>query len=299
MRKVRVFINPKSGVSSAVGAVEKVLTRTWDVDGIALTYQISKDVEDGRRKTRRAIEEGVDTVLVVGGDGMVNSIGGELIGSSVALGVIPAGSGNGFARHFGIPLTPAAAARALKRAQRRAIDVGTVNGRPFFVTCSLAWDGALVRTFDRSPVRGVLPYVFAAAYEYLGYEPQPFTVSVDDQPPRAFPDPVVFTIANLTQYGGGARIAPSARADDGLLELVTVAQRDAAMVLPNLGKLFDGRIDTVPQVTTLHFSRMVVRRARPAPIQFDGELTDAPEEVDVRVLPKALTVLEPADRQNT
>lgn len=293
MRKVRVFINPKSGVSNAVGSIERVLTSTWDVDGIELTYQISKDVEDGRRKTRRAIEEGVDTILVVGGDGMVNSIGSELIGSPVALGVIPAGSGNGFARHFNIPLQPEPAAQALAKAKRRTIDVGTMNGRPFLVTCSLAWDGALVRTFDRSPVRGILPYVFAAVYEYLGYAPQPFEVVVDDEPARTFPDPVVFTIANLTQFGGGARIAPSAHADDGMLELVTVAQRDAPMVLPNLGKLFDGRIDTVPQVTTLRFSRMKVRRAKPGPVQLDGELLEAPAEVELGVLPKALNVLTP------
>lgn len=154
-----------------VGAIYRALEQGWDLPSLDLTLQISQTAEDGRAKVRRAVEEGVDTVLVVGGDGMVSTMGAVLVGSDVALGVVPAGSGNGFARHFGIPLEPAKAIRALARAERRRIDVGTVNERPFFVTCGMAWDAALARSFAKSPFRGVLPYVFSGAYELLGYVP--------------------------------------------------------------------------------------------------------------------------------
>ncbi|MBN1268766.1 MAG: diacylglycerol kinase family lipid kinase [Kiritimatiellae bacterium] len=292
-RRVRVLINPKSGVWWSFGQMQEVLERCWDMPGVDLSYQFSNSKEDGQAKARRALDDGVDTILVVGGDGMVNSIGSVLVGHDVALGVIPAGSGNGFARHFGIPLNPEGAARALVDAERRRIDVGTANGRPFFVTCSMAWDGSLVRHFEKSPVRGVLPYVLAAAYELFEYESQSFEVVLDGAVLETYADPLVFTVANLTQFGGGAQIAPTAQPDDGYLELIVMLQRNAAKLLANLNRLFDGTINQLPEVRTRRFKQLEVRRERPAPIQVDGELVEADADVGVALLPRALTVLAP------
>lgn len=293
IRKVRTFFSPRSGLARMTGAIHRELEACWDVPGIDLTFQVSRNAEDGRIKAQRAVEDGVDTVLVVGGDGMVSTVGSALVGSPVALGVIPGGSGNGFARHFGIPLVPQRAVRVLASAERQSIDVGTINGRPFFVTCSMAWDAALVKSFERSPVRGILPYVFSGAYEFLGFEPQPLTVTFDGKETVTFADPMVFTLANLTQYGGGARIAPQACPDDGFLELVVMSHQDAPLLFANILKLFGGTIDKLPAVTTRRFQRLEVRRPNATPIQVDGELVDEPSVVTVKVLPKALQVLVP------
>jgi YegS/Rv2252/BmrU family lipid kinase len=272
-----------------VSAVDKY----WNSADCDLSYQFSRSVEDGKEKTRRAIADGADTILVVGGDGMVNSIGSELVGTDVALGVIPAGSGNGFARHFGIPLNIGHAAEALYRARRQWIDVGTANGRPFFVTCGMAADAELVRRFEKSPVRGVLPYVFAAAYELFEYHPQPFSVTLDGDETMNFNDVLVFTVANLTQFGGGARIAPHACPDDGHLEMVVVQRQDIARFVAGISRLFSGTIDKLPGVVMRRFQRLDVHRQKPAAIQVDGELVEAPAEVTVRVRRKALQVLVP------
>jgi diacylglycerol kinase (ATP) len=286
-------MNPRAGITSPLQSVVTALGDHWDRPGIDLSFQLSRSVEDGRGKASRAVAAGVDTIIVVGGDGMIHSIGSVLVGTDVALGVIPTGSGNGFARHFAIPLRPEEAAACLARARRVQIDVGHANGEPFFVTCSMAWDAAIVRTFEKSPVRGIWPYVFAAVYEYFEYRPQPFEALIDEQPPLAVPDPLLFTVANLTQYGGDARIAPQACPDDGLMELVVVERRDTPAVLANLPRLFNGTIDRVSQVKTLRFHRLVVQRPHAAPIQMDGELVDAAARVEVTVAPKALTVLVP------
>jgi diacylglycerol kinase (ATP) len=103
----------------------------------------------------------------------------------------------------------------------------------------------------------------------------------------------VFTAANLTQYGGGARIAPSARPDDGLLELVVILRQDMPRLLASLNRLFDGTFDDLPGVETRHFRILHVYRRAPAPIQIDGELVHAPADVTVSILPRALTVLVP------
>lgn len=288
-----MIVNPNAGFGPSLGKLASVTERAWAKTGAVISYQISRDVEDGHRKARQAVDDGVDAILVAGGDGMINTIGSELVGTPVALGVLPAGSGNGFARHFGIPLSPGKAAAALVDAEPRKIDVGFANGRPFFVTCSMAADGALVRTFDKMPVRGILPYVFAAAYEFIDYKPTPFVIEADGNPPERFEDPLVFTAANLTQYGGGARIAPQAREDDGLLELVVIPKSHAAVAVAQIGKLFDGTINTLNGVVTRRFKHLRVTRKAPAPIQVDGELLDAPAQVDVEVHVDALTVLIP------
>ena len=291
--KVRILINPNSGMGFALDRIRGALIEHWDRPGNDLTIQFSTSKEDGQAKARRAVEDGVGRLLVIGGDGMVNTIGSVLIGTETALGVIPAGSGNGFARHFNIPLDLVKATEALAAAQTQRIDVGYADGQPFFVTCSLAWDAALVDIFDKSPVRGVLPYIFAGVYRLFDYTPQPFTFCIDDGEEFTIDDPQVCTAANLSQYGGGAQIAPGAKADDGQLLLVTVRKRDMPVVLMLVGKLFDGTIDRLGGIHTQPFHTLTVRRQNAGPMQLDGELLSAPAEVKITVQQHALNVLVP------
>lgn len=292
-RQVRVLMNPHSGRSHALDDVVHSVNRHWSEVDCDVTFEFSNNEQDGRRKARRAVSEGVDAVLVMGGDGIVNTIGAELIHKNVALGVIPTGSGNGFARHFGIPLNIDAAARALAHSTPRKIDAGVANGRPFFVTCSMAADASLVRTIETFPFRGIVPYVFAAAYEMFDYQPQRFEVVLDGHEKLEFNSPLVFTAANLTQFGGGLRIAPTAEPDDGLLELVVIEKPEAGRALANVPRFFDGTLDSLSGVVTHRFKKMQVRREKKAVIQVDGELQESNADVEVTVESRALSVLVP------
>jgi len=291
--KVRILINPNSGLGGALDRIREPLIEYWDRPETDLSIQFSLSKEDGQAKARRAVENGVGRLLVVGGDGMVNSIGTVLIDTDTALGVIPSGSGNGFARHFNTPLDLAKATAALASAGTQRIDVGYADGRPFFVTCSLAWDAALVDAFEKSPIRGVLPYVFAGVYKLFDYHPQAFSLLLDGKEEITIEDPLLCTIANLTQYGGGAQIAPNAKPDDGKLQLVTLRQKDLHWIIPILGKLFDGTLDRLDQIKTRSFTDLIVRRAEAGPMQLDGELLQAPAEVHITVRQCALQVLVP------
>ncbi len=296
---VRVILNPRSGLGVSVRALMETFSRQWEVDGRRVTYQISLSKGDGHLKARQAVEDGVGIVVAVGGDGLVNTIASELLGKEVALGVVPTGSGNGLARHFGIPLSPDDAVKALLHATARPVDVGLANGRPFVVTCSLAWEAALVKTFEKSPVRGILPYIFAAAYELFEYKPENFRMEVDGREAETIKEPMLFTIANLTQFGGGARIAPRARADDGRLWLAYALRADLPRLIPSLPKLFDGTIDQVPEIRVAPFRHLVVERETSQPIQLDGELVESPRRVEITVRPRALRLLVPEPYDNT
>jgi len=292
-KKVRILINPNAGLGTALDKIRQPLLDYWDRPETDLSIQFSKSKEDGQAKAQRAIEDGVGRLLVIGGDGMINTIGSVLIGTDVALGVIPTGSGNGFARHFDIPLDILKATKALAGAKTKRIDVGYANDHPFFVTCSLAWDAALVDTFEKSPVRGVLPYILAGVYEFFEYTPQPFTLLLDGTEQLHIPDPLLCTIANLTQYGGGAKIAPGAKSDDGNLQLITIRRSDFHKVIPMIGKVFDGKTHQIRGIETHPFKTLTVRREKAGPMQLDGELLSAPAEVHIRVQPSALNVLVP------
>lgn len=293
IRKVRVLINRKSGMGTLLDPLFKAFDRYWEKPGCEVSYQFTQSKEDAVRKTRAAIADGVDALLVAGGDGTVSSVGEHLIGSDVALGVIPLGSGNGFARHFNIPLSPAQAVAALAAAQKVDIDVGFVDGSPFLVSCSMAWDAAIVRTFDKSPVRGVLPYIFSGVFELFEYKPQPAVIELDDGEIIKMDQPMIITCANLSQYGGGVVIAPDARADDGFLDLVLAKKEDVPMIIANLHSLRTGSISELPRVVYRRFQKMTVRRQEPSVIQLDGELIEWGATVDVRIQPKALRVLVP------
>ena len=127
----------------------------------------------------------------------------------------------------------------------------------------------------------------------IGYVAQPFEVELDSRETLTFPQPIIFTVANLTQYGGGAQIAPQALPDDGFMEMVVVLRQDMPLLLANFGRLFNGTIDQIPQVLTRRFQSMNVRRKVAAPIQVDGELVEVGPNVEIRLLPQALTVLVP------
>ncbi len=291
MKQVLVLINPKSGVGGPHRYIDAI-ERVWDTPEHDVSFQFSQSAEDGAAKVRRALERGTDTVLVVGGDGMVNTIGCELVGTPARLGVIPAGSGNGFARHFRIPLHPDEAAEALLNGYTAAIDVGKANARFFFVTCSMAWDGALVEAFEKFPIRGIVPYVLAGAQQLLEYKAQPFHAEIDGKA-FEFKHPLVFTVANLSQFGSDVLVAPDAQADSGDLELVAIEKKNMPLVLAHVQRFIEKTFHHHPLVTNQHFKRMTVHRENPSPIQIDGELMETGEKVEVEVIPAALNVIIP------
>ncbi|MBL7076207.1 MAG: NAD(+)/NADH kinase [Kiritimatiellae bacterium] len=293
-RRVVVLVNPKSGLMWSFDAMRRAFDANWEaLPEVDLKYQFTQSVEDGVQKAHACVEDGVDTVIVVGGDGTLSTIGRELVDTDVSLGVVPVGSGNGFARHFGISLSPEKAIAQLATAERQAIDVGHVNGRPFFVTCSMAWDASIVSGFERLPVRGILPYVFAGVEEFFEYRPQPMAVVLDGEETLSFDNALVFTVANLTQFGGGARIAPHARPDDGRLELVVALRQDIAKLVTNITRLFDGSLSKLPEVVFRSFQTMKVAREEPTPIQIDGELVECERDLEVTVSSGGLHVLAP------
>ncbi len=234
----------------------------------------------------RAERERFDVVCAVGGDGTVHEIGKRLIRRSPALGILPTGSGNGYARHLRIPALP------MESGSISTVDTAEVNGVAFLGVLGTGLDAVIAHRFAASAVRGLRTYVKEGLKTYVHYQPQRYTIEVDDM--RWTSTAYVIAVANSSQYGNNARIAPVASLQDGLLDLVIVENLSIIRAPLMLVRLFNGTLHKSRSVKILQGRNVVIRRPNAGPVHLDGEPMDMDAELRVRVVPLSLRVLLPA-----
>jgi YegS/Rv2252/BmrU family lipid kinase len=233
----------------------------------------------------------VDVVYAVGGDGTVHEVAKRLIGKSPALGVLPTGSGNGFARHIGLPMDPRRSLQACARMRIEEIDTATVNGIPFVGTMGIGFDAWVAEQFASSTVRGLRTYAAIAFRGFFGYHVEEYDITIDGRPQHR--PALIIAIANASQYGNNARIAPLASLQDGMLDVVLV-DRLSPFAIPSAGmRLFRGTLDGARGVSMERGKRVVIRRPAAGPAHLDGEPFSLPAELTIEVAPRSLRVLLP------
>jgi diacylglycerol kinase (ATP) len=239
-----------------------------------------------------AVHERYDVLFAVGGDGTVHEVAKRLIGKDVALGIVPTGSGNGFARHVGLPLALKASLATCTTGRIATIDTATVNGIPFLGVMGAGFDAMIAHRFAESTKRGMRTYVKKGLFAFAEYRHGEYEIDVDGETfrRRAF----VVAVANSSQYGNNARIAPLASLQDGLLDLVTVENVSIFSAMPLLIRLFNGTINRSRRAKVTHGKHIVIRREAAAPAHLDGEPMMLPAELDVRIVPASLRVLVPS-----
>jgi len=288
----RAIVNLQAGVAArrALRALEG-RGAFWSDLEITLT----RHTGHARELAREAAERGDCTVLAVGGDGTANEVAWGILGSETALGLVPAGSGNGLARGIGLPLDPARALLALEQSVVRRMDVGFVNDRPFLNVAGVGFDAAVGAAFhERSrggARRGVLGYVRAGLALAFAYRVEPLTIEGTESPlpSRA----LLLTVANGAQYGGGAIIAPGARLDDGRLDVIVIEDGPRLPLLFHAPRLFTGGIEAIRRYQRSTATSLVVSAAAPLPHHRDGEPELACTRLEIRLEPRALRLLVP------
>lgn len=238
----------------------------------------------------RARREHFDVLYAVGGDGTVHELAKRLIGTDIALGIVPTGSGNGFARHVGLPMETRKTLTASRSGRIVTIDTATVNGIPFVGVMGTGFDAAVAHRFGAT--RGLRNYIREGFAEFARYEPAEYEIDVDGRTMRR--RAYVLTVANSSQYGNNARIAPLASLQDGALDLVAIANVSLVSALPLLVRLFNGTLHRSANATVAQGKRIVIRRASDGPAHLDGEPHILGADLDVRIVPASLRVLVPA-----
>ncbi|OLC52637.1 MAG: hypothetical protein AUH85_16520 [Chloroflexi bacterium 13_1_40CM_4_68_4] len=245
---------------------------------------------EAARLASHAVEEGYERVLAVGGDGTANEVANGLVDTPVALGLYPIGSGNDFARALGYPRKRKKIAAFLAQARPRRIDVGEVNGRVFLNAAGVGIDGHVAERIIASArvVGPTLGYFVGALVSIATYRPRPMRVTIDGTTRDG--KMLVVVAANGTHFGSGMHVAPSAKLDDGLLDIVVGGDLGRWASLVALAKLYRGTHVDGRTILGFRASALDVELTEPLPMQADGEASRA-SALHVRIRPRALTVL--------
>jgi len=232
-----------------------------------------------------------DVVYAVGGDGTVHEVAKRLIGKSLALGILPTGSGNGFARHVGLPMDVRSSFDACSKMRIEAIDTAVVNGTPFVGTMGIGFDAWVAEQFASSKVRGLQTYAAIAVRGFLSYRATKYEITMDGE--RIEREALIVAVANSNQYGNNARIAPLASLQDGLLDVVII-DRLSPFAIPAAGaRLFRGTLDRAKGVTMKRANSIAIRRPEAGAAHLDGEPVSLPEVLTIEVAPRSLRILVP------
>jgi diacylglycerol kinase (ATP) len=290
---VAIIINPVAGgrrrslpPDQRVRLVEQALDRHRLTGRIELT----RAAGHARELAREAVDRGCSLVIGWGGDGTINDVASQLLGTPVALGIVRAGSGNGFARELGIPARPDQALDIALGGRERVLDVGEIDGHPFLNVAGIGFDAAMAIEFNRlgTDRRGPVRYTLQVARAAFGYPASRYTIEADGQ--RLVVDALLIAVANFAQYGANAVIAPTARPDDGLLDIVVIEDRGAFGRIGLVPRLFDRTTHKAPGVTVLPARCVVVATTRPIAFHVDGEPHIGGCTVEARIRPAALRV---------
>jgi YegS/Rv2252/BmrU family lipid kinase len=289
-RRQVLIVNPSSGGGrgkSLLPDAEAALRAS----GIAFRTVITRSLDHGIEEALAAHEAG-DLPVIMSGDGLIGHVGGALAGRDAAIGILPGGRGNDFARAIGIPTGVRDAVAVLAAGKEREIDVGEVDGRRFLGIASMGFDSEANRTANEARiVRGNLVYAYAALRTLARWKPATFTVSADGAAPVSFSGYAV-AVANGKAYGGGMFIAPDAELDDGLFDVVTTAHTGKVRFLTSLPDVFKGTHVEHDEVEVVRAATVEVGADRAFPVYADGEhVSDLPALL--RVLPRALRVIAP------
>ncbi|HVS53275.1 MAG TPA: diacylglycerol kinase family protein [Opitutaceae bacterium] len=285
--KTRFIVNPRSG------AARRALPH---VEAFAARHRAeivrTEHPRHAAELARRALDERCELIVAVGGDGTMNEIAGVVTGSGATLGLVPCGSGDGLGRHLGIHGTFAHALEILACGEPRLIDTGLADGHPFFTVAGLGFEAHVAEKFNHLEHRGFFRYLTTAAAAFREWQPLDCTIEHAGRRERIR----AFTLAvgNSDQYGNGARIAPGARIDDGLLDLCAVPPVNLLNAAPLLARLFAGSLAGARGILLRRAERFVVERAAPGPIHTDGEVHAAGPRVEFRVVPASLRLMAPA-----
>jgi diacylglycerol kinase (ATP) len=282
-------------------ATQASLVARWEAQGLlaGIEVVIPRGPDEMAAQARQAADEGHHRVLVAGGDGAVHHALQGIAGTGCALGIVPLGSGNDLARALGLPGDPWRAARLALEGPPRSVDLGRVGSRWFAGIAGIGLDAEVNRYVrqHRGSSLGRWIYPWATLRALAAFQPQHIHVEHDNGvwQGRA----IQALVANTPFFGGGMRIAPDARLDDGFLDLLLIAAIPRIKLPFLLPRVYRGTHVRHPAVTSLRVRRARLGAEGEPLLHADGEpVTSVPSGgVTVEIAPQSLLVIADAPRQ--
>lgn len=288
MKHITFILNPISGTVSKAG-IPELIDRYLDKDKYTYTVEETQYAGHGSEIAHQAAFRGDDIVVAVGGDGTVNEVGRALVHTDTALGVLPCGSGNGLARHLMIPMDTQKAIEVINEGEIHKLDYGTINAMPFFCTCGMGFDAFISMKFAENGRRGPVAYVQKVLEEGLRYKPE--TYEIIDKDGTSHHKAFLISVANASQYGNNAFIAPQASMSDGLLDVI-IMEPFALVDAPQVAlELFNKTLDKNMKIKSFKAEKIMIHRSESGLIHFDGDPKMTGADVEIAVHKQGINIV--------
>lgn len=288
-RKSIVFIlNPISGNHSK-DSIPDVIARTLDADRFCHRVVLTEYAGHAAEIAHRCVDDKIDIVVAVGGDGTVNEVARSLVHSDTALGIVPCGSGNGLARHLCIPMDIRKSIDIINHCKIESLDYGVINDMPFFCTCGMGFDAFISLKFAEAGKRGPITYVENVLKEGLKYRPE--TYEVEDETGARRYKAFLIACANASQYGNNAYIAPKATMTDGLMDVIIMEPFDVFDAPQISIDMFNKTLDRNSKIKTFRAKSIHIHRNTPGAIHYDGDPIMTGTEINVHIEERGIKIV--------
>ncbi|MGI4790009.1 MAG: diacylglycerol/lipid kinase family protein [Janthinobacterium lividum] len=296
---VVLIVNPTAGRGMAGRQVPEIRRLLGDA-AKDWVWHFTEKSGDAMAIACKAADAGARLVVAVGGDGTLHEVMNGVLGSGATVGLIPYGTGNDFARALGLYGNLEIACKTLTQGVVKNVDVGLIEGegthgpRHFLVLAGTGFDARTAQTVNAGIrfLSGPLAYVWGAIMTLWSFKPFALTLQLDDGPARKVKAMFV-SFANAETTGGGMKIAPGAKVDDGWLDVCLVEAVSKLTLLYNLTQIFSGRHLRCPAVSMHRAKCLTVDADPPQPLLIDGEVCGT-TPATIKLLPSALPFLVPA-----
>lgn len=289
MRRI-VFIVNKNSVKKQNKSVDDAIAQKFNQNDNEVKIVYTEYAGHAEVLSKEAIQNGTDVIVAVGGDGTVNEVATPIINSGVILGIIPMGSGNGLARHLGIPRNIDKAIELIKNFNTTIIDTCTVDNKPFISIAGVGFDAYVAEKFSKGTRRGFLGYFSIVANEYISYKSEKYKLSFSGGEIMEV-EALFIAFANSNQFGYNTTIAPHATLNDGLMD-ICIIKKPEIYKLPLIANLLLLRkLEMSPLVKIIKTSELNISRTRPGIVNIDGEAIMFDKDISVKINPLSLKII--------
>ena len=297
-RKIFYLINPIAGTGKK-DLIENLIKKRTSEHNILFDI-LATNVEGDYEYLKHRIQiENVTDIVMVGGDGTVNNIVSALVDTEVNFGIIPIGSGNGLAFCAGIPKNPKKAMDIIFLGQSRYVDAFRINGLFSCMLSGLGFDAQVAHDFSTSDSRGLLAYSQQSLIQYFKAHPYQFQIILENF--SFYTDAFFISVANSNQFGNHFTIAPKARLNDGLLDIVIAQKMNKAKLPFAILQQIRGNnklqqlVEDMSKKDILYFqtSSLVIKNLKNAPLHIDGEPSITAEEFKIEIIKNCFKLIQP------
>lgn len=288
MKNIAFIVNPVSGPKTK-NRITKLIRELLNKELFSPTVVTTEYAGHATQLAQQFALEGYYAVIAVGGDGTINEVGKGLCGTNTALGIIPNGSGNGFARHLEISTRMNRAVEMLNNSEVISVDYCTVNDIPFFSTFGVGFDALVAHDFSNTS-RGLKGYIESILKDIFQYKPEQYHLQGEgiDLTTSAF----LINFANASQWGYDACIAPKASLQDGWMDVAIVSEFPLIKAPELAWQLFTKSIDENHYMHTIRAKEIMLERENESsPVHIDGTPTQMAKDLHIKIVEDGLKVL--------